>query len=422
MKKMSCWLTDTEGSSDFQKTTDFSIYNLPFGIFSTANSGKRVGVAIGDFIIDMPRLAILGLLDDVDLEVFNQPTLNPFIALGQTVWRDVRQLLQEELSKTNSFLREFQNSILVKQSEATMHLPINIGDYTDFYSSIEHATNVGKLFRDPENALLPNWRHLPVAYHGRASSIVVSGEPIHRPLGQFMPKTATEPVFGPSRRLDFELEMAFIVGKPTKMGERVSTSEAENHIFGVVLFNDWSARDIQQWEYQPLGPFLGKNFGSSVSPWIVPFDALDPFRVATPEQVPTPLPYLQFDGLKNFDIHLEVAIQPKDAEEATVISHSNSKYLYWNMAQQLAHHTVGGCNIRVGDLMASGTISGKTNDSYGSLLEATEGGKKPIILRGPLERFFLEDYDTVTMRGFCERDGIRIGFGEVKTMILPART
>jgi fumarylacetoacetase len=420
MKKLSCWLTDTEGSPLFQKTTDFTIYNLPFGIFSTANSGKRVGVAIGDFIIDMPRLAILGLLDGVDLDIFSQPTLNPFIALGQPVWRSVRQLLQEELSHENSFLREFQDSILVPQSKATLHLPIEIGDYTDFYSSIEHATNVGKLFRDPENALLPNWRHLPVAYHGRASSIVVSGAPIHRPLGQFMPKTATEPVFGASRRLDFELEMAFVVGKPTKMGERVSTSEAENHIFGVLLFNDWSARDIQQWEYQPLGPFLGKNFASSVSPWIVPFDALDPFRVATPEQSPTPLPYLQFEGLKNFDIHLEVAIQPKDAEEATTISHSNSKYLYWNMAQQLAHHTVGGCNIRVGDLMASGTISGKTTDSYGSLLEATEGGKKPLILRGPLERYFLEDFDTVTMRGFCERDGIRIGFGEVKTMVLPA--
>jgi fumarylacetoacetase len=419
MKKISCWLTDTEGSSNFQKPTDFSIYNLPFGIFSTKNSQKRVGVAIGNYIIDMPRLIILGLLEGVEMNVFDQPFLNPFMALGQRAWRDVRQLLQEELSNEHSFLREFKDIILVPMSEATLHLPVQIGDYTDFYSSIEHATNVGKLFRDPENALLPNWRHLPVAYHGRASSIVVSGEPIHRPLGQTLPQGASEPVFDASKRLDFELEMAFIVGKETKMGERVSTADAENHIFGIVLFNDWSARDIQQWEYVPLGPFLGKNFASSVSPWVVTLDALEPFRVATPEQTPTPLPYLQFNGLKNFDINLEVSIQPKDAEEATVVSRSNSKYLYWNMAQQLAHHTVNGCNIRIGDLMASGTISGKTPDSYGSLLEITEGGKKSFLLRGGQTQTFLNDFDTVTMRGFCERDGLRVGFGEVKGVILP---
>ena len=433
MKKMSCWLADTEGSSNAQNPTDFSIYNLPFGIFSTKNEGKRVGVAIGDYIIDMPRLVILGLVDGVDIDVFSQPFLNPFIALGQRVWRDVRQLLQEELSNERSFLREFQDIVLVPMSDATLHLPVQIGDYTDFYSSIEHATNVGKLFRDPENALLPNWRHLPVAYHGRASSIVVSGEPIRRPMGQMLPQGATEPVFGPSKRLDFELEVAFIVGKETKLGERVSTDDAENHIFGLLLFNDWSARDIQQWEYVPLGPFLGKNFASSVSPWVVTLDALEPFRVATPEQTPTPLPYLKFDGLKNLDINLEVSIQPKDADAATVVSRSNSKYLYWNMAQQLAHHTVNGCNIRIGDLMASGTISGKTPDSYGSLLEITESGKKPFLLRGGKKNYdegktqsnegemqtFLNDFDTVTLRGFCEREGIRVGFGEVKGIVLP---
>ena len=420
MKKMSCWTHDTEGSSDSPSANDFSIYNLPFGIFSTKNEGKRVGVAIGDYIIDMPRLLILGLLDGVDMDIFRQPFLNPFIALGQPIWRAVRQLLQEELSNNNSFLREFRDIILVPMSEATLHLPVNIGDYTDFYSSIEHATNVGKLFRDPENALLPNWRHLPVGYHGRASSIVVSGEAIHRPMGQFFPKDATEPVFGPSNRLDFELETAFIIGKETTMGERVSTADAENHIFGMLLFNDWSARDIQQWEYVPLGPFLGKNFASSVSPWVVTMDALAPFRVATPEQTPTPLPYLQFNGLKNFDIQLEVSIKPKDADEATIISRSNTKYLYWNICQQLAHHTVGGCNIRIGDLMASGTISGKTPDSYGSLLEITEGNKKPLILRGGIDRHFLEDFDTVALRGFCERDGVRIGFGKVEGVILPS--
>lgn len=416
---MSCWLTDTEGSKNSPNAADFSIYNLPFGIFSTENGEKRVGVAVGDWIIDMPRLVILGLIDGVDMDIFSQPFLNPFIALGQRIWRDVRQLLQEELSNNNSFLREFQDIILVPMSAATMHLPVQIGDYTDFYSSIEHATNVGKLFRDPENALLPNWRHLPVAYHGRASSIVVSGQPIRRPMGQTFPQGATEPIFGASKRLDFELEVAFIVGKETKLGERVSTADAENHIFGLLLFNDWSARDIQQWEYVPLGPFLGKNFASSVSPWVVTLDALEPFRVATPEQTPTPLPYLQFDGLKNFDINLEVSIQPKDAAEATIVSRSNSKYLYWNMAQQLAHHTVNGCNIRIGDLMASGTISGKTPDSYGSLLEVTEGGKKPLILRGGETQTFLNDFDTVTMRGFCERDGICVGFGEVKGVVLP---
>ena len=434
MKKIPCWLTDTEGVSNSQNATDFSIYNLPFGIFSTKNSEKRVGVAIGDYIIDMRRLAILGLIDGVDNTVFTQPFLNPFIALGQRVWRDVRQLLQEELSNNNSFLREFQDIILVPMSDATLHLPVQIGDYTDFYSSIEHATNVGKLFRDPENALLPNWRHLPVGYHGRASSIVVSGQPIHRPMGQTLPQGATEPVFGPSKRLDFELEVAFIVGKETKLGERVTTENAENHIFGLLLFNDWSARDIQQWEYVPLGPFLGKNFASSVSPWVVTLDALEPFRVATPEQTPTPLPYLQFEGLRNFDINLEVSIQPKDADAATVVSRSNSKYLYWNMAQQLAHHTVNGCNIRIGDLMASGTISGKTPESYGSLLEITEGGKKSFLLRGGKTQFvednkqfdegktqtFLNDFDTVTMHGFCERDGVRVGFGEVKGVVLPS--
>ena len=420
MKKISCWLTDTEGSLNTQNSSDFSIYNLPFGIFSTENAEKRVGVAIGDYIVDMPRLVILGLIDGVDMTIFNQPFLNPFIALGQKVWRDVRQLLQEELSNEHSFLREFQDIILVPMSAAILHLPVQIGDYTDFYSSIEHATNVGKLFRDPENALLPNWRHLPVAYHGRASSIVVSGEPIYRPMGQLLPQGMTEPIFDASKRLDFELEVAFIVGKETKRGERVSTSDAENHIFGLLLFNDWSARDIQQWEYVPLGPFLGKNFASSVSPWVVTLNALEPFRVATPEQTPTPLPYLQFDGLKNFDINLEVSIQPQNADEATTVSHSNSKYLHWNTAQQLAHHTVNGCNIRIGDLMASGTISGKTSDSYGSLLELTEGGKKPFLLRGGKTQTFLNDFDTVTMRGFCERDGIRVGFGVVRGTILPS--
>jgi len=300
-----------------------------------------------------------------------------------------------------------------------MHLPIHIGDYTDFYSSIEHATNVGKMFRDPENALLPNWKHIPVGYHGRASSIVVSGTPIKRPKGQVMPKDATEPVFKPSGRLDFELEMGFVTGKNTQLGSSVSTKEAEDYIFGLVLFNDWSARDIQKWEYVPLGPFLGKSFGSSISPWIVTLEALEPFKIAGPKQDPKVLPYLKYTGKSNYDIQLEVGLQPEKSEESTV-STSNLKYMYWNMRQQLAHHTINGCNINVGDVMASGTISGKDESSYGSMLEISWGGTKPITLKDGSKRTFIEDNDTVIMRGFAQKDGIKVGFGEVSGKILPS--
>ena len=301
-----------------------------------------------------------------------------------------------------------------------MHLPIAIGDYTDFYSSIEHATNVGMMFRDPENALLPNWKHLPVGYHGRASSIIVSGENLHRPKGQVMTSDSDSPVFKASALVDFELEMGFIIGKNTTLGENINTAEAENYIFGKVLFNDWSARDIQKWEYVPLGPFLAKNFGSSMSPWVVTMEALEPFRVQGPEQEPKVLPYLEYEGLKNYDINLEVAIQPKNEAE-TIVSVSNFKYMYWNMSQQLAHHTSNGCNIKVGDLMASGTISGKEPNSYGSMLELSWGGKNPITLNNGQTRKFIEDFDTVIMRGHCEKDSIRVGFGEVKSQLLPAK-
>ena len=308
-------------------------------------------------------------------------------------------------------------------SEVEMLLPVKIGDYTDFYSSMEHAKNVGTMFRDPANALLPNWKHLPVGYHGRASSIVVSGTNFHRPKGQIKPVDSETPIFSPTRSLDFELEMAFIIGKETKLGESISTKDAEDYIFGMVLFNDWSARDIQQWEYIPLGPFLGKNFCSSISPWIVTMDALEPFRVAGPKQEPEVLPYLQFEGKKNYDINLEVCIQPEPLNlnpETTVVSKSNFKYMYWNMCQQLAHHTVNGCNIRVGDLMASGTISGSTPDSYGSMLELTWKGTKPIKLSDGSERKFINDNDTVIMRGYCEKENLKIGFGEMKGKILSA--
>ena len=399
-------------------THDFSIYNLPFGIFSTEHLTPRAGIAIGDKVLDLATIAENGWLEDTGVAMYTliQPTLNEFIRQGKGVTNAVRLKVQKLLSE-DSPLKNASECIL-NQSEVTMHLPVRIGDYTDFYSSIEHATNVGIMFRDPENALLPNWKHLPVGYHGRASSIILSGQDIHRPKGQTKPNDGA-PVFGPSQRLDFELEMAFIVGSDTTLGESINANDAEKHIFGMVLFNDWSARDIQKWEYVPLGPFLAKNFASSISPWIVTMEALEPFRVAGPEQDPPVLPYLQTDGNHNFDIDLEVALTP-DQSTPTTISRSNFKYMYWNMAQQLAHHTSNGCDVHVGDMMASGTISGPTPDSYGSMLELAWAGSKPLQLSDGQERKFIQDGDTITMRGYGERNGIRVGFGEVSTKILPA--
>lgn len=405
--------------------SDFPIQNLPFGIFRTSEKTERTGVAIGEHILDLLVVAESGLLDRVPWPfkaVFSEKTLNSFIALGKHTTREVRERISELLNADNSELRdneELKAQALVKQSDAEMLLPIHIPNYTDFYSSREHATNVGTMFRDPNNALLPNWLHLPVGYHGRASSIVVSGTPIHRPKGQTKADDAAAPSFGPCRLLDFELEMAFIIGKETHLGESVTTAQADDYIFGMVLFNDWSARDIQKWEYVPLGPFLAKNFGSTISPWIVTLDALEPFRVESPKQEPEVLPYLQFEGKKNYDINLEVDIVPENGQGKTV-SHSNFKYMYWNMAQQLAHHTVNGCNIQVGDMYASGTISGPTPDSYGSMLEISWQGKKPVTMPDGTERRFIQDNDTVVMRGWCEKDGVRIGFGECKGKILPA--
>lgn len=408
---------------------DFPIQNLPFGVFihktSAVQSEPRVGVAIGHYVLDLQILSELGYFDDLKLKdktVFNRPFLNDFITLGKPVCRAVRQRIAELLKLDNPVLRtnyDHRGRVLAFQTEVHMLLPLQIGDYTDFYSSIEHATNVGKMFRDPANALLPNWRHLPVGYHGRASSIVVSGTDIHRPKGQTKPADADAPVFGPSQQLDFELEMAFVIGKSTQLGDSISVEEAEEHIFGLVLFNDWSARDIQSWEYVPLGPFLGKNFASSISPWVVTLDALEPFRVASPVQEPAVLPYLQTASERNYDIELEVFIQPNKATEKRVCQ-SNSKYLYWNMAQQLAHHTVNGCNVKVGDLCASGTISGPTPGSMGSLLELSWRGSQSIPMPDGSERTFLKDGDTVVMRAHAQKDGLRIGFGEVRGKILPA--
>lgn len=402
--------------------SDFSIHNLPYGIFEAEGRGPRAGVAIGDFILDLYAVARLGLLDDLNITstVFQQPVLNDFIALGKPYWTSLRARMTELLSTDNEELKPHVEQVLVDRKSAVMHMPVSVGDYTDFYSSKEHATNVGTMFRGVENALMPNWKHLPVGYHGRASSIIVSGTPIHRPKGQMKPKEADAPVFGPSRLLDFELETAFIIGKNTGLGESIPVAEAEDAIFGMVLFNDWSARDIQGWEYVPLGPFLGKSFASSISPWIVTIDALDPFRIENYPQDVAVLPYLESPAKKRFDVNLEVVIQPKEGE-GKVVCRSNFKYMYWNMPQQLAHHTVNGCNVKVGDMCGSGTISGTTPDSFGSMLELTWRGANPIDMPDGSTRKFINDHDTVIMRGFAEKDGIRVGFGEVTGQVLPAK-
>ncbi len=410
---MNCWI---KGSAD----TDFSIHNIPFGIFSSEGHSKRIGIAIGDQIMDLKVAAILGVFDELNLSVniWEEDTLNKFISLGKEVTTRVRKIIQKELSDDHSVLKT-NDQLFIPMSVAQMHMPVQVGDYTDFYSSIEHATNLGKMFRDPDNALLPNWRHLPVGYHGRSSSIVISGTEIPRPKGQMKPPEGP-PVFGPTKRLDFELEMGFIVGKNTQLGDSIPVNDAEDYIFGMVVFNDWSARDIQKWEYVPLGPFLGKSFASSISPWVVTLDALEPFRVPSPKQEPTVLPYLQYEGDRNFDIALEVSLTPENGQE-NVVSRSNFKYMYWNMSQQLAHHTVNGCNVNVGDMMASGTISGKDEHSYGSMLEIAKAGKNPLTLKDGSTRVFINDGDTVTMRAHSTKDGLRVGFGEVKGKIIPAK-
>lgn len=403
--------------------TDFPIQNIPFGVFLTRDDVITIGTRIGDYSIDLGALHQLGYFEGIPLtdDIFLQDTLNDFISDGKKTWRLVRNRIAEVFDAKNSKLKDNQdhrNRVLFTPEEIEMQMPVQVGDYTDFYSSKEHATNVGTMFRDPENALLPNWLHIPVGYHGRSSSIIPSGIPIHRPQGQTMPAGSNEPVFGPSKLVDFELEMAFITTDANHLGEPIPVNEAEDYIFGMVLFNDWSARDIQKWEYVPLGPFLAKNFASSISPWIVTMDALEPFRIAGPTPEKELLPYLKYDGDKSFNINLEVALQPENADETT-ITKSNFKHMYWNMSQQLAHHTVNGCPVNSGDMMASGTISGPTPDTYGSMLELSWRGEKPIKLKDGSERKFINDNDTVIMRGYCKGKDRRIGFGEVRTKLLP---
>ncbi|MBL4705291.1 MAG: fumarylacetoacetase [Flavobacteriales bacterium] len=401
--------------------SDFSIQNLPFGIFSAGLGGKKVGVAIGNQILDLTALYRLGKLEGLGFEEadFSNSILNLMMLKGKAALRELRNVISDLLLE-GSDLEQQANSVLVDQKEASMHLPVQIGDYTDFYSSEQHAYNVGCMFRDPNNALLPNWKHIPVGYHGRASSIVNSGTALHRPKGQQKPNEDEPPVFGPCKLLDFELEMAFITLEGKPLGDSISTAEASDYIFGMCVFNDWSARDIQKWEYVPLGPFLAKSFGSSMSPWIVTLDALEPFRVPGPVQDPKVLPYLEYEGDKHIAINLQVAIKPENAEES-IVCNSNYKHMYWNMNQQLAHHTSNGCDIHAGDTMASGTISGPEEGQYGSMLEISWKGTKPFTMKDGSERRFIQDGDTVIMRGYSEKDGVRVGFGEVSTKVLPAK-
>ena len=402
--------------------SDFTIHNIPFGIADFPEGTTRVCTRIGDQVVDLVALFDKGLLpiQGITRAVLDAEYLNDFIALGKSVTSGVRKALIEALKEDEGAgIRNDISACMHHVSAVKMQMPIDVGDYTDFYSSREHATNVGSMFRDPANALLPNWLHLPVGYHGRSSSIVVSGTDIKRPRGQYKPADATTPSFGPTKRLDFELEMGFVIGRETRMGESVTTDEADDYIFGLALFNDWSARDIQAWEYVPLGPFLGKNFASTISPWIITLEALEPFRVAGPEQDPEVLPYLQYTGERSYDIQLEVAIRTASGHEKTVCN-SNFRHLYWAMCQQLAHHTVNGCNIRVGDLYASGTISGTEPTSFGSMLEIAWKGTKPVQMPDGTERKFINDGDTVILRGWCEKEGIRVGFGEAAGTIVNA--
>jgi fumarylacetoacetase len=405
----------------------FPIQNLPYGIFRPRPAeSPRVGVAIGEHVLDLAVLEAAGLFTAPTLRgqaVFGQPALNDFLALGRPAWREARAAVSRLLRHDEPALRDnadLRESAVIPMAEVEMLLPVTIGDYTDFYSSREHATNVGTMMRGPDNALQPNWLHLPVAYHGRASSVVVSGTDVRRPRGQTKGDNDPAPTFGPSRSLDFELEMGFFVGPGNELEQPIPIEQAPEHIFGMVLVNDWSARDIQRWEYVPLGPFLAKNFATTISPWVVTLDALEPFRTAGPKQDPAPLPYLRSPGDWAFDIHLEVLLQSATMDRPHVVCRSNAKYLYWNVCQQLAHHTVNGCNLRMGDLMASGTISGPTPDSYGSMLELAWKGTKPLVLPNGEKRVFLQDGDRVTLAGWCQGAGYRVGFSEATGRVLPA--
>jgi fumarylacetoacetase len=405
-------------------TSDFPIQNLPYGVFSTRDGlAPRVGVAIGDYVLDLWQLAQDCRIDVVEPAVFAASQLNPFMALGPKVWSRTRARISELLRHDNPELRDHEKlrrRALVPMADVKLHLPIAVSGYTDFYSSKEHATNVGVMFRGKDNALQPNWLHMPIGYNGRASTVVVSGTKVRRPRGQLKPPNVELPSFGPCKRLDFELEMGAVVGQSSPIGGMLSEKQAEEMIFGFVILNDWSARDIQQWEYVPLGPFQAKAFATSISPWIVTREALEPFRVGGPVQDPVPLPYLQQAQQNNYDLQLDVALRAAPMNEVKNICRTNFKYMYWSSVQQLVHHASSGCAMNVGDLLGSGTISGPEKDQRGSLLEISWNGTEPVELAPGVKRSFLEDGDSLVMRGWCQGDGYRVGFGEVEGTIVPA--
>lgn len=401
---------------------DFPIQNLPYGVYSAPGQPEpHVGVAIGDKILDLAVIEAAGFLP-ASPPVFTAPSLNAFMALGPAAWSATRRTISDLLAAGDPRLRDdhdLRSRAFVDMTGATLHLPFTVTEYTDFYASREHATNVGTMFRDPENALMPNWLHIPIGYNGRASSVIVSGTDIHRPLGQIKAADAAAPVFAPCAKLDIELEMGAVIGTSNPLGQPVTVAQAEAMIFGYVLLNDWSARDIQVWEYQPLGPFQAKAFATTISPWVVTREALAPFRASGPDQAPAPLPYLRQDGLRNYDINLEVAMQPEGTDAWSVISRTNFKHMYWSSAQQLAHHAISGCAMRTGDLLGSGTISGPTRDSCGSLLELTWNGRDVLELADGAQRTFIENGDSLSLSGWCQGDGYRVGFGEARGKILP---
>jgi fumarylacetoacetase len=409
---------------EIKSDSHFPLENLPFGVFKPRDGEPRIGVAIGEYVVDLAELERAGHFRGLsEREVFGRDSLNEFLKLGRPAWRKVREILQRLLAAENPTLRDdpsLRERVLHKQADVAIQLPANIANYTDFYSSYHHAHNVGTMLRGPENALMPNWKWLPVAYHGRASSLVISGTEVRRPKGQIKTPDAPSPVFGSTKSLDYELEMAFLIGPGNSLGQPVPIDQAVDHIFGLVLMNDWSARDIQAWEYQPLGPFLAKNFATSISPWVVTLEALELFRKPLPKQDPEPLPYLRAKNDFTFDIQLEAALQTANMKSSHVITRTNFQNLYWSISQQLAHHTVGGCNLQPGDLLASGTISGETEESRGCMLELTWRGANPLKLRDGEMRKWLEDGDTLSITGWCQGDGYRVGFGEVTGKILPA--
>jgi fumarylacetoacetase len=403
--------------------SDFPIQNLPYGVFSAKGLAPRVGVAIGDHVLDLWELAQACRIDVHEPAVFAAPTLNAFMALGPKVWSTTRARISELLREDHPELRdnsELRQQALVPMKEVKLHLPLAVSGYTDFYSSKEHATNVGVMFRGKDNALQPNWLHMPIGYNGRASTVVVSGTKVRRPRGQLKPPNAEAPSFGPCKRLDFELEMGVVVGQSSPIGEMLSEAQAEAMIFGFVLLNDWSARDIQQWEYVPLGPFQAKAFATSISPWVVTREALEPFRLQGPAQDPAPLPYLRQTQPNNYDLELDVSLRAAQMNAAQSICRTNFKYMYWSSVQQLVHHASSGCAMSIGDLLGSGTISGPEKHQRGSLLEISWNGSEPIELQGDVKRTFLEDGDSLVMRGWCQGNGYRVGFGEVEGTILPA--